>query len=159
MGGQTRENSITVDTLRSYGITAESWAKDIESGRIRGYIALSGAHMVGYCFGDLKTGEILVLAVLPSHECQGIGQRLLALIVEVLKYCGYIRLFLGCSSDPKVREKCVSMVVDRCRSKFGFVRVAADAAPSSRWTCVCRLRWGLHRCFSLVAVVGRWRIA
>ena len=25
--GQTRENSITVDTLRSYGITAESWAK------------------------------------------------------------------------------------------------------------------------------------
>jgi hypothetical protein len=45
--GQTRENSINVDTLRSYGITAESWAKDIESGQIRGYIALSGAHMVG----------------------------------------------------------------------------------------------------------------
>jgi len=83
--GQTRENSITPDTLRSYGITAESWAKDIESGQIRGYIALSGTHMVGYCFGDLKTGEVIVLAVLPSHEFQGIGQRLLALMVEVLK--------------------------------------------------------------------------
>ena len=85
--GQTRENSITPDILRSYGITAESWANDIKSGQIRGYIALSGAQMVGYCFGDLKTGEILVLAVLPSHECQGIGQRLLALMVEVLKDC------------------------------------------------------------------------
>ena len=102
--GQTRENSITLDILRSYGITAESWANDIKSGQIRGYIALSGAQMVGYCFGDLKTGEILVLAVLPSHECQGIGQRLLDLIVEVLKDCGYIRLFLGCSPDPKVRS-------------------------------------------------------
>lgn len=102
--GQTRENSITADTLRSYGITAESWAKDIESGQIRGFIALSVAHMVGYCFGDLKTGEVLVLAVMPSHECQGIGQRLLALTVEVLKDYGHIRLFLGCSPDPKVRS-------------------------------------------------------
>ncbi len=48
------------------------------------------------------------------------------------------------------------MVVDRCRSKFVFVRLAADAASASRWTCVCRLWWGLHRCFSFVAVVGRW---
>ena len=32
------------------------------------------------------------------------GQHLLALMVEVLKDCGYIRLFLGCSPDPKVRS-------------------------------------------------------
>lgn len=102
--GLTRENSITAETLRSYGITAESWAQDIESGQIRGVIALSGEHMVGYCFGDLKTGEVLVLAVLPSHECQGIGQRLLALIVEALKGHGHIRLFLGCSPDPLARS-------------------------------------------------------
>ena len=31
--GQTRENSITVDTLRSYGITAESWAKTSNLGK------------------------------------------------------------------------------------------------------------------------------
>ena len=57
------------------------------------------------------------------------------------------------------QEKCVSMVVDCCRSKFGPVRVAADAASTSCWTCVCRLRWGIHRYFSLVAVVSRWRVA
>ena len=102
--GLTRENAITEDTLRSYGITAESWAQDIESGQIQGVIALSGANMVGYCFGDLKTGEVIVLAVLPSHECQGIGQRLLALIVEALKGQGHIRLFLGCAPDPSIRS-------------------------------------------------------
>ena len=31
------------------------------------------------------------------------------------------------------------MVVAHCGSKFGIVRVVADAASSSRWTCVCRL--------------------
>ncbi len=102
--GLTRENPITSNALRSLGITAESWAKDIRVGRTRGFIALSGGQVVGYGFGDSDTGEILVLAVLPAHEGLGIGQRLLSLLVELLKTLGHNRLFLGCSPDPTVRS-------------------------------------------------------
>ncbi|MDP3085599.1 MAG: GNAT family N-acetyltransferase [Rubrivivax sp.] len=102
--GLTRENPITADALRSFGITAESWAQDIESGQTRGFMALSGTRMVGYCFGDFNTGEVLVLAVRPAYEGRGIGQRLLAMLVELLKGHGHTRLFLGCSPDPAVRS-------------------------------------------------------
>ena len=102
--GLTRENPITADALRNFGITAESWAQDIESGQTRGLIALDGAQMVGYSFGSFNTGEVLVLAVRPAFEGQGIGQRLLALLVELLQGHGHKRLFLGCSPDPAVRS-------------------------------------------------------
>ncbi|MFY7866430.1 GNAT family N-acetyltransferase [Roseateles sp.] len=102
--GQTRENAITPDVLRSIGITAESWARDIKTGQTRGFIALSGAQVVGYGFGDTNTGEVLVLVVHPAYEGQGVGRRLLALLVETLKGYGHARLFLGCSPDPSVRS-------------------------------------------------------
>jgi ribosomal protein S18 acetylase RimI-like enzyme len=102
--GLTRENPFTPDELRSFGITAESWAQDITAGRTFGFIAQSGAQMVGYCFGDSKTGEVLVLAVLPAYEGQGVGQRLLSLLVSSLRAKGHKRLFLGCSPDPAVRS-------------------------------------------------------
>jgi len=101
--GLTRENSVSVERLRSAGITAESWASDIESGSLLGFICESAAAMAGYCFGARATGEIVVLALLPDHENQGIGRRLLGLTVEELRVCGYKRLFLGCSSDPGCR--------------------------------------------------------
>ena len=94
--GLTRENPITEEALRSFGITAKSWAQDIRSEQTQGFIALSGEQMVGNCFGDFRSGEVLVLAVRPAYEGQGIGQRLLALVVELLKRHGYTRLFLGC---------------------------------------------------------------
>jgi len=102
--GQTRENPITAEALRNVGITAESWAHDVETEQTRGFIALSGARMVGYSFGDLNTGEVLVLAVLPAYEGQGIGQQLLAMLIEQLQGHGHTRLFLGCSPDPAVRS-------------------------------------------------------
>lgn len=102
--GLTLENPITEDALRSLGITAQSWAQDIRSEQTQGFIALSSGQMVGYCFGDFRTGEVLVLAVRPACEGRGIGRRLLALVVELLKRHGYTRLFLGCSPDPAVRS-------------------------------------------------------
>ncbi len=102
--GQTRENPITPSALRSIGITAESWAQDIRTGQTRGFMALSGAQVVGYGFGDTSTGEVFVLAVLPAYEGRGVGQRLLSLLIEVLKGYGHARLFLGCSPDPAVRS-------------------------------------------------------
>ncbi len=102
--GLTRENPITSDALGSVGITAESWAQDITAGQTLGFTAQSGGQLVGYCFGDSETGEVLVLAVLPAYEGQGVGQRLLSLVVSVLKEKGHRRLFLGCSPDPAVRS-------------------------------------------------------
>jgi len=58
------------------GITAQSWADDIES------------------------GEIVVLALLPVHEGKGLKRRLLALVTDHLRSVGHSTLFLGCAADP-----------------------------------------------------------
>jgi GNAT superfamily N-acetyltransferase len=102
--GQTRENAISEERLRSLGITAETWGASIREERLPGFVAYSGQHMAGYCFGDAGTGEIVVLALLPSYEGRGIGKRLLNLTVEELRRLGHRRLHLGCSADPVVRS-------------------------------------------------------
>jgi GNAT superfamily N-acetyltransferase len=102
--GMTRENAISDERLRALGITADSWANDIRSGELQGVVALFGTQMVGYCFGNAGSGEVVVLAVRPAFEGQGIGQRLLALVVELLGSLGHKRLFLGCAADPAVRS-------------------------------------------------------
>ena len=102
--GLTRENAVSEARLRSLGITAESWANDIRSAELMGFVAQSSRELVGYCFGNTKSGEVVVLAVLPDGEGQGIGKQLLALVVEQLYRQGHKKLFLGCSSDPQVRS-------------------------------------------------------
>jgi GNAT superfamily N-acetyltransferase len=103
--GLTRENAVPVERLRAVGVTVESWAADIESNTLPGYVALneSGA-MAGYCFGERASGEVVVLALLPKYEGLGLGQQLLAKVVSLLRKAGHKRLFLGCSSDPAHRS-------------------------------------------------------
>jgi ribosomal protein S18 acetylase RimI-like enzyme len=102
--GRTRENAISAATLFSLGITAKSWASSIELGRLPGYVCTDKDVIVGYCFGDKDTGEIVVLAVLPQYEGLGIGKTLLLQVVENLRSLGCDRLFLGCSSDSSHRS-------------------------------------------------------
>ena len=102
--GQTRENPIRSTTLASYGITAESSAQDIRTGRSAGTVCVDGADIIGYCFGDTRTGEILVLALLPQYENLGIGKMLLSRVVTDLRHAGHGRLFLGCSRNPEHRS-------------------------------------------------------
>lgn len=102
--GMTRENAISEDRLRSLGITAQTWANDIRSNHLQGFVSMSGKDLLGYCFGDTRSGEVVVLAVYPTHESRGIGRRLLGLVVDQLRRQGLRRLFLGCSSDPRVRS-------------------------------------------------------
>jgi GNAT superfamily N-acetyltransferase len=102
--GMTRENAISEERLRNYGITVQSWAADIESGALPGWLARSSDGLVGYCFGASKTGEMVVLALHPEHEGQGLGKKLLHLVVQDLRDHGHTRLFLGCSADPMVRS-------------------------------------------------------
>jgi len=102
--GLTRENPVSVERLRSLGITVQSWADDITSGALFGVVARRGAQMIGYCFGDTASGEVVVLVVMPEGEAQGLGRQLLQAVVAHLRALGHARLFLGCSSDPSVRS-------------------------------------------------------
>jgi hypothetical protein len=70
--GKTRENALSREQLRTIGITAKSWAENIHSGAVAGYICTFAGNIVGYCFGAPDTGEIEVLVVLPDFENRGI---------------------------------------------------------------------------------------
>lgn len=103
--GLTRENAVSEQRLAAMGITAASWAEDIRTGASPGFVARSAdGGLAGYCFGDARTGEVLVLALLPAFEGRGIGRGLLERVVAQLRALGHRRLFLGCATDPGVRS-------------------------------------------------------
>lgn len=102
--GQTRENAISAERLAGMGITVESWASDVRSGVLTGYVCIHDESIAGYCFGEDATGEVVVLALLPDYENRGIGKHLLGLVVKHLSAAGHRRLFLGCAADPAVRS-------------------------------------------------------
>jgi GNAT superfamily N-acetyltransferase len=100
---RTRENPISEEGLASLGITAESTAKQMGSGRVKGWVCLDSSTLVGFCSGDAESGEVLVLAVLPDYERKGIGTYLLARVVEWLRSVGSDTIWLAASSDPRIR--------------------------------------------------------
>jgi ribosomal protein S18 acetylase RimI-like enzyme len=102
--GQTRENAISVVRLAAMGITAESWASDVRTGSLTGFVYTVHKSIVGYCFGDNANGEVVVLALLPAFERRGIGQHLLRLVVKHLSAAGHRGLVLGCAADPATRS-------------------------------------------------------
>jgi ribosomal protein S18 acetylase RimI-like enzyme len=102
--GRTRENAISASSLATLGITARSWGSDIETGRLPGQVCTVNGQIVGYCFGDKDSGEIVVLVVLPQYEGCGIGKALLSKVMEDLRGFGHKHLFLGCSSDSAHRS-------------------------------------------------------
>lgn len=101
---RTRENAVSADRLARIGITAQSWAEDIRTGVLVGHVATQQGALVGYCFGDTRTGEVVVLALLAEAEAQGLGRQLLGRVVDDLFARGHPKLFLGCAPDPKVRS-------------------------------------------------------
>lgn len=102
--GLTRENAVSPERLAEKGITVESWAGEVTSGSLPGFVCVDGDSIVGYCFGNRTTGEVVVLALLPAYEAKGLGKQLLDLVIGLLVEAGHRRLFLGCSSDPAVRS-------------------------------------------------------
>lgn len=102
--GRTRQNAVSAERLAAVGITAASWGEDIRSGKLPGHVCTAGGEMVGYCFGDRTSGEVVVLALLPAFEGRGAGSHLLSLVVQELRAAGHNRLFLGCAKDPATRS-------------------------------------------------------
>lgn len=101
--GRTRENPVSREQLAAVGITPESVAEALESGRTIGWVCEEGGEVVGFCSGDAETGEVLVLAVLPEHEGKGVGRRLLGEVVGEMRALGHRRVWLAASPDPAVR--------------------------------------------------------
>jgi GNAT superfamily N-acetyltransferase len=101
--GQTRENPIPAQRLAELGITEATWGAQVAQGELVGYVARHGETMAGYCFGDARTGEVVVLALLPAFERQGLGRRLLQTTMAHLRGCGHARLFLGADDRPHIR--------------------------------------------------------
>lgn len=104
--GRTRENAIPATRLAELGITEASWSGQVRDGELPGVVATDPADggLAGYCFGDAGSGEIVVLALLPAYEGQGLGRALLDHMVRHLRALGHERLFLGCSDNPAHRS-------------------------------------------------------
>ena len=101
--GKTRDNPISEEYLRSIGVTEEKWWSLLNENKIIGSVYEYDGQVVGFCFGDTETAEILVLALLPEHDNQGIGKKLLTDIVQKLGLHGHRRLWLAASRDPAIR--------------------------------------------------------
>lgn len=102
--GKTRENSVSALRLSEMGITLESWSEQVQTGSLPGVVCILNGRIVGYCFCDMKSGEVVVLALLPEFENHGFGRALLDQVIEILATHGHTRLHLGCSSDPNSRS-------------------------------------------------------
>jgi len=100
---RTRESAISKEGLASIGVTPESIAKQMASGRLKGWVCLHGSTLIGFCNGDGETGEVTVLAVLPEYERRGIGSSLLSRVVEWLCSAGCNTIWLAASPDTRIR--------------------------------------------------------
>ncbi|GGB21908.1 GNAT family N-acetyltransferase [Agarivorans gilvus] len=101
--GMTRDNPISRENLRLNGVTKEAWEPLLLNGSIIGDVAEFEDEVIAFCFADMATGEVLVLAVLPEYEGNGIAKNLLSKVVEKLFHSGLNKLWLTASSDPDVR--------------------------------------------------------
>jgi ribosomal protein S18 acetylase RimI-like enzyme len=99
---RTRENPLSKEQLASLGITPESIVQAMAIGQVKGWVCLQESHLVGFCNGD-RSGEILVLAVLPEYEHRGIGTTLLARVVDWLRSLAADTIWLAASSDRNSR--------------------------------------------------------
>jgi GNAT superfamily N-acetyltransferase len=102
--GLTNDNPFTRSELGAIGVTAETWGPLIGNAEINGSVALDNETIIGFCFGEVSTGEILVLAVLAEYEGIGLGKALLNRASEELFSLGHRKLFLAASATPIVRS-------------------------------------------------------
>ena len=100
---RTRENALTIDELRTLGITPESVATGLK-GSTRGWLwETSASEVVGFCMADRSTGELLVIALLPEYEGRGIGGQLMQHAETWLSQSGCTRAWLTTDLDQTLR--------------------------------------------------------
>jgi GNAT superfamily N-acetyltransferase len=99
---RTRENTYTLDQLRSLGITPESVGQWL-AGTCKGWLCEEAGAVVGFCIADHSSGELLVIAVLPQAEGKGVGGTILGLAEDWLWRQGCTRAWLTTDVDPSRR--------------------------------------------------------
>src|SRR5262245_15925752 len=72
----TDENLLTLEQLAALGITESSVAEKLR-GSYKGWLCEEEGSVVGFAMGNRSSGEMWVIAVLPSHIRRGIGGALL----------------------------------------------------------------------------------
>ena len=101
--GKTRDNPISKEVLAQYGVTTESWTPLLLEQTIMGSVIEQNQQVVAFAFADTRSAEILVVAILPDVENQGLGKMLLNHLVEKLKMLGHNRIWLAAAPDPSMR--------------------------------------------------------
>jgi ribosomal protein S18 acetylase RimI-like enzyme len=71
--------------------------------RIKFWECVDESLVVGHCWGDIATGEIVSLGVRKDYEAQGIGRKLLSLVVARLRAEGAQRIWLVAPATPVLR--------------------------------------------------------
>ena len=78
-----RENALTVEELAQIGVTPETIASAIGDAPCA-WVAEVQGEAVGFAMVDLETACLFAAFVLPEHEGQGIGRRLIQVCEEAL---------------------------------------------------------------------------
>jgi GNAT superfamily N-acetyltransferase len=100
---RTRENALTLDELRAMGITPDSVASWLTSSTQGWLCETPAGQAVGFCMADSRSGELLVIALLPEAEGRGIGGRLMGCAESWLAQSGCARAWLTTDLDPSLR--------------------------------------------------------
>ena len=98
----TDENRLTIQELAGLGINESSVREKLQCS-FKGWLCEDAGEVVGFAMGDSLTGEMWVIAVLPSHIRQGIGGDLLERVDQWLFSQGCEELWLTTDIDTKLR--------------------------------------------------------
>jgi GNAT superfamily N-acetyltransferase len=98
----TDENRLTSEQLTALGIT-EAAVEEKLGGTYKGWLCEDDGAVVGFAIGDRASCEMWVIAVLPSHVRQGIGERLLAAVESWMFGEGCLEIWLTTDIDTSLR--------------------------------------------------------
>ena len=89
--------------LTKFGISLPPTTADFLNGRMKIWECTVDSLAVGHCAGDSATGEVISIGVIPGYQGQGIGRRLLSLVVDWLRAQGADRIWLAAPADRSLR--------------------------------------------------------
>jgi GNAT superfamily N-acetyltransferase len=98
----TDQNRLSIEELAALGIT-EATVRQKLSTTFRGWLCEAEGKAVGFAIGDRATGELWVIAVVPTHIRRGIGGALLEKVHEWLFAEGCTELWLTTDIDTTLR--------------------------------------------------------
>jgi len=99
----TRQNPLSKEQLCEWGFTPESVLKGYKEGGTVGWVCEDNSKIVGFCSGNVITGEVIVIALLPEYEARGLGKQLLTELICTMKENGVKKIWLSASPDPQIR--------------------------------------------------------